>query len=172
MIQGFIFGHPSPSLTYSNIFGGENDACLGQTWYLSFDMIWFCLSPLVVYPLWRTKYGLFHKILGISWWFILMGTSIAASTWYTYNQDYWNTELAPEYNLPSWAFSPWGYRSYCYLIGILTGYILYVTKDIKLNLDSKLNIIIWQIVFLIAFGVVYGPWWIDQNNEGKDGNKW
>ena len=40
-------------LTYSNIFGLNFDACIGQTWYLSCEMILFALSPLVIYPLWR-----------------------------------------------------------------------------------------------------------------------
>ena len=35
----------------------ETDGCLGQTWYLAFDMEWFLVSPLVVYPLWLTKFG-------------------------------------------------------------------------------------------------------------------
>ena len=155
-------------LTYSQIFGAWDDACIGQTWYLSFDMIWFCLSPLIVYPLWQTKHGLMHKILGIGWWCFLMVLSISASTWYAYNMDLWNSELTIQHNLPSWNFSPWGYRSYCYLIGLMTGYILYVTKDTKIHLDSKLNIILWQIAFLIALAVVYGPWWIDGENQGMN----
>ena len=50
-------------LTYSNIFGLNTDACIGQTWYLSCEMILFCLSPLVIYPLWRQAISIFLKLI-------------------------------------------------------------------------------------------------------------
>ena len=150
-------------LTYSAIFGGENnsDCCLGQTWYLSFDMIWFCLSPLIVYPLWRTKFGKWNKILGVSWGFFVLSASIFCNLWYAYNRDYYRDQLQPQNNLPHWSIAPWGYRSHCYLVGLMTGYILHATRDKEIYIDSKLNIIIWQFVTLVGLICIYGQWWID-----------
>ena len=59
-------------MLYINIwpFGEDHstDGCLGQTWYLAFDMEWFLASPLIIYPLWRGKFGRTQKIVGILWW--------------------------------------------------------------------------------------------------------
>ena len=147
-------------LTYSALFGATYDCCLGQTWYLMFDMIWFCLSPLIVYPLWRTKFGTFNQIVGISWWCLAMLTSISATGWYAFNMDLWDS-ISEKNDLPTWSFSPWGDRSMCYLIGLMTGYILHVSKDKKIKIHWLMNIIIWLLVALIALACVYSVWSID-----------
>ena len=153
-------------LTYSSIFGVD-DCCIQQTWYLSLDMILFCLSPLIVYPLWRTKFGFFNKLVGISWWCVAMLTSISATGWYAYNMDLWNYQIAPENNLPNWNFSPWGDRSMCYLFGLMTGYILHVSKDKNIKIHRLINIIIWLLVTLIALSCIYSAGYIDTLEKTK-----
>ena len=145
-------------LTYSSTFGygEEGDCCLGQTWYLCFDMFWFCLSPLVVYPLWRTKFGRVYKILGIFWWCLLMIASILATSWCVNSGGkYW--EIAEKYKLPSWSFAPWGDRSMCYLIGLMTGYILHIKRDQNVRIYRLLNIIFWIVATFIGYYCVYAP---------------
>ena len=145
-------------LTYSSTFGygEEGDCCIGQTWYLCFDMFWFCLSPLVVYPLWRTKFGRVYKILGILWWVLLFLASVGATFWWDGSREIYD-QYRQKYKLPSWSFAPWGDRSSCYLIGLMTGYILHLKRYQNVKINWLINGIVWIIVALIGFFCVYNP---------------
>ena len=63
-------------MTYNQIFGNNSDACIGQTWYLAFDMIVFLVSPLVIYPFWLAKKGTAEKVFAISRISINLGMKI------------------------------------------------------------------------------------------------
>ena len=47
------------------------------------------------------------------------------------------------------------------MIGLMMGYILHVTKDVKINISPLTNLAIWSLAFLTAFSLVYGPYSID-----------
>ena len=126
-------------------------------------MILFIVSPLIVYPLWMTKFGGIKKIIGLSWWALVMLASIFGTLAYTYHQDKYENESTHKYHIPPWNYAPWGYRNQCYLIGLMTGYILHVTKNKKIKINSKLNIFMWEVAFLVAFAVVYGPHTVVRN---------
>ena len=52
-------------------FGSKRqDGCMGVTWYLAFDMQWFIISPLIVYPLWLARNGIKHTIGAVIYWFL------------------------------------------------------------------------------------------------------
>ena len=154
-------------LLYYHIFGMGTDNCIGQTWYLCVDMIFFILSPLIVYPLWLSKKGKTQKIFAISWWALLLLTSMFASLAFSFDSAYFEN-FANTHSLPPWNFSPWGYRNQCYLIGLMMGYILHMTKNMEIKIDFTLNIIIWQIIFLVAYGLVYGPYVMDDIDGSDD----
>ena len=60
-----------------------------------------------------------------------------------------------DYSLPDYNFSPWGWRSQCYILGIMTGYLLWVTKDKKVVIDKKLNLLIWFNAIVLGLLLVY-----------------
>ena len=47
-----------------------------------------------------------------------------------------------KYHLPQYNFSPWGWRNQCYILGIMTGYFLWLTKDKNVVIDRKFNFIL------------------------------
>ena len=67
-------------LLYINTF--LQTSCMGQTWYLSCDMIMFIFSPLFIYSFWRGKFGTWQKVAGLVWWFLALLGSISFSVWY------------------------------------------------------------------------------------------
>ena len=71
-------------MAYLNIFPdlGFYDACMGQTWYLSCDMLLFIVSPLLIYPLWTGKFGTGFKVAAILWWTLIFGASCSFAYWY------------------------------------------------------------------------------------------
>ena len=60
-----------------------------------------------------------------------------------------------DYHLPPYNFCPWGWRSQCYILGIMTGYLLWVTKDKKVVIDKKLNLLIWFNAIVLGLLLVY-----------------
>merc|ERR1719342_608885 len=152
-------------LTYHQIFGFINDdSCIGQTWYLACDMILFLVSPLVIYPFWLAKKGTVRKAFAIIWWCLLLMPSITATYAFAYQSDEYEV-YAMNHHLPSWDFAPWGHRNLCYLIGLMTGYILYVYRNKEFKISRVLNLVFWLIVFLLAYLMVYSPYWIDNGYE-------
>ena len=148
-------------LLYYNIWGKRDlsqDGCIGQTWYLAFDMEWFLVSPLVVYPLWMSLSGSCKKVFGIVWWSLIFVGFFTANVFYVYNKPEFD-KYHNEHFLPPWNFAPWGHRSFCYLLGLMMGYILHATRDMKISIHWILNIAMWILTFVVAFALVYGPIW-------------
>ena len=150
-------------LLYINIWrkeDGNTDGCLGQTWYLAFDMEWFLVSPLLVYPLWRTRLGPRQKALGLGWWSLLF---LALVFW----TILWVPDMAAvdtynkQHYLPDWNYAPWGCRSHCYMLGLMMGYILHTTKDKNIRINRGVNIGLWTLAFLLGVAQVYGPYDVD-----------
>ena len=135
-----VWPNPSPGKPLSVDFREDGqikgDNCLGQTWYLAFDMQWFLVSPLVVYPLWLAKYGKPQTVAAVSYWIVLFLAFLAPMiafyddpiTWIKYHIEH----LLPFFP----GFAPWGQRSHCYLLGLMMGFILHSTKskNIKIHL--------------------------------------
>ena len=68
--------------------------------------------------------------------------------------------------MPDFNFAPWGWRSQCYILGILTGYMLWRTKDNQFVMNRTLNLIIWCAVTLLGLTLVYRSYWGFHNDEG------
>ena len=52
------------NLVYLNNFLDNGNNCIGVTWYTCDDMIFFWISPLVIYPMWSNGMA-----GGLVWWF-------------------------------------------------------------------------------------------------------
>merc|ERR1712223_1906243 len=146
-------------MAYINIFPdtGGMAACMGQTWYLSCDMLLFLVSPLLIYPLWTGKFRHVRRILSILWWFTVFGASCGFAYWYCGNYIKY-MQWESDYHLPPYNFCPWGWRSQCYILGIMTGYLLWVTKDKKVVIDVNLNRLLWLLTTVIGLLLVYLPY--------------
>ena len=152
-------------LLYYNIWGksdGSADGCIGQTWYLAFDMEWFLVSPLVVYPLWLASAGSYRRVCGLLWWAAVFCALFTANILYILNQGAWDS-YHTQHLLPQWNFAPWGHRSFCYMQGLLMGYILHVSKVKEVKIHWILNLSLWTLTSLLGFSLVYGPYSIPPN---------
>ena len=68
-------------ILYINIFPAFETFCIGQTWYLSCEMLIFLFSPLLVYPLWRGKFSTINKVMALLWWTCVLASSLGFSYW-------------------------------------------------------------------------------------------
>ena len=163
-------------LTYSHLFNpGDMDStvnnCLGHTWFLSADMIFFVLSPLLIYPLWIASKSnkTLVKILAYSWWFFWVLASLVVTFAVVYESAGSQANQRPnrvekymvDHHLGPFNFSPFGYRNQCYLVGIMTGYLLHLYRNTEVKIDSRVNLVVWQVVAVVSASLVYGPFWIE-----------
>ena len=150
------------NLVYLNNFYKHGNDCIGVTWYTCDDMIFFWISPLIIYPMWSNS-----SKGACTWWFLwLIGATFPSiyETW-TFRlgidgnplpglSD--NTFLQGYGALPDFYRQPWT-RFQPYLIGLLLGYLLHKTKGKQFQMSKTINAIGWQAAFLCGFAVVYGP---------------
>ncbi|XP_011450645.3 nose resistant to fluoxetine protein 6 [Magallana gigas] len=157
--QGFEVDYCGKSwwknLLYINNFFDSSEMCMAWSWYLSNDMQFFILSPLMLIPLY------YHEIAGIIVCLVfLLGTTIAPGV------------LSTHYDMPPSLFTVGGsqdgivdyfskyyIKPWCrmgpYIIGIMFGYLLYKTKG-KLRIHKVLNLLVWAVSATLACLVLYG----------------
>ena len=148
------------NLLYVNNFYDTGNDCIGVTWYTCNDMLYFAISLLVIYPMWsNTGMG------ALLWWFVWLVAATIPPFYQTIRFHLTigldNTEDTPTWFINDYGRSPDAYiapwlRFQPYLIGILLGYILHVTRGAQLEIDPRINLLAWQAAFLGAFAVVYG----------------
>lgn len=159
------------NLLYINNFYPDYGAelnCFGWAWYLANDMQFYIfLSPLVVILLQK------RKKVGIAFCMFLIaaciGTRIFLADYYAMNQnavvskhkdDAWS-QAEPLYTKP---YSRWS----VYIVGMLTGYLLQVTKC-RIKLNICLALIGWAMSAAMALAVIYGLYHC--NETGNDMSK-
>ena len=97
--------------------------------------------------------------MSLLWWGSVLSSLLGLSLWYNTDSSLYE-DYAVNHSLPPFNFAPWGYRGQSYLMGLMMGYILYSTKDSTVQIDSRLNLLIWQVVAFIGLALIYGPYWL------------
>ena len=155
------------NLLYVNNFSGEGGGqCVGQGWYLGTEMWLFFFSPVVIYPLWLSKFGRKYKVLALLWWLLLASLALIFILRCAFNLDFLYAEdvgkdVKLEASRKCWMHligpdnAPWGRRSHCYIVGLLLGYVLHVTKGKKIKIPFILNSTLWLVTMSTFFAVIY-----------------
>ncbi|XP_061188236.1 nose resistant to fluoxetine protein 6-like [Saccostrea echinata] len=144
------------NLLYINNFVDKpEDLCLAWSWYLNNDMQFYVLSPLMIVPLF------FKELIGviISVAFLLAVTIASGVISFVYKMPPTPVGGGDASTDPSHYFALYYMRPYCrmgpYVCGVLTGYILYKTKN-KCRINIYLNFFGWAIATSCACAVLYG----------------
>ncbi|XP_033764329.1 nose resistant to fluoxetine protein 6-like [Pecten maximus] len=143
------------NLLYINNLTSLTKMCMGWSWYLSNDMQFFVISPLLLVPLYRKKFvGLIVCVVALFVSLLTTGILSTHNEWATsplipgmsqaqsdsYNNDY--------YVKPWCRISP-------YIVGILTGFALHEC-ECKFKLNKWLNLLCWLVAAGVACSVLYG----------------
>merc|ERR1719341_137560 len=146
-------------LMYTNNFP-EPSGCVGQSWFLGTDMWFFFASPIIVYPLWLSKFGRPQKMAAYLWWLLFPILSIACqlrcligATDTGDTEKYCFMDIATSLD-----FAPWGHRNQCYIMGLLCGYVLHFTKGRTIKIPPVVNLMLWQFFLAGFFAVIYAPY--------------
>ncbi|XP_013404902.2 nose resistant to fluoxetine protein 6 [Lingula anatina] len=135
-------------LYLNNVVMPEKLMCMPWSWYLANDMQFFVISPLILFPLfWNELIGM--GVLLATLFGTLLTTGILSNV----------NKIGPGVlSVPLTEdiiyFKPWT-RIGPYLIGMLVGYILYVT-DCKPKLNRLTALIGWMVATATALALVYG----------------
>ncbi|XP_071559721.1 nose resistant to fluoxetine protein 6 isoform X1 [Temnothorax nylanderi] len=145
------------NLLYVNNYVNVANMCMSQSWYLSTDMQFVWLSPLVLYPMLKFRSLFFTIVLAvclflsvlvpfvITYYFELTGTML----YYKREEDVIQVYLKiyiKTYN----RFGP-------YIVGLGLGYLLYKTRSCKVKLHTWCVILGWLIAIMAGLSVIFGP---------------
>lgn len=152
------------NLLYINNLVRSDKMCMGWSWYLANDMQFYVLSPVMLIPLYYSPvWGALSCLCLILVNFISAGVisrhyDINANLILTADQGNAMQEIY---------FKPWT-RIGPYVIGFLTGYLLFVT-DCKVKMSKVANALGWLIATTLALLVLYGLYTPDGTpNLGED----
>ena len=137
---------------------GDEYPCMGETWYLANDMQFFVVAPIIVYLIWKIK----NIGLVVAGLLALLSALVPAGLTY---KNGWGAQsglegVVPESEIEKDYFN-WNYiKPWCrfspYIVGILLGYLLHITKKKPLKMHRVVAIWGWLIAFGTGFAVIYG----------------
>ncbi|XP_069123536.1 nose resistant to fluoxetine protein 6-like [Argopecten irradians] len=144
------------NLLYINNIYKRRKMCFGWSWYLANDMQFYVVSPLLLVPLFFSKkIGLFINILALLGIYIATGM---VSSHFELGSTMFSTDFAAmmakfDNYFNDYYIVPWC-RMGPYIVGIVTGYVIYRTNG-KYKIPKGINILIWITVAVTACVVVY-----------------
>ncbi|XP_069123535.1 nose resistant to fluoxetine protein 6-like [Argopecten irradians] len=143
------------NLLYINNLYRNKEMCFGWAWYLANDMQFYVVSPLLLVPLYFSKkIGLFVNSLALLG--ITIATAVVSSRYEldvaSFSAD--NLMADMTHYFYDYYVVPWC-RMGPYIVGIVTGYIIYRTNG-QYKIPKGINLLIWIAFAVTACLVVYG----------------
>ena len=148
------------NLLYVNNLVDAENMCLPVTWYLACDMQMYVVAPLVLLPMY---WGSRKMHAGLIWWTLvfLLFTAVPIGLSAKHHLppgggiiyqpvDDFNYTL-DFYNVP-WA------RAQPYLIGILTGYVLWRKKEKGIRMHWAIAALLWVVALVLSSTVIFGTY--------------
>lgn len=148
------------TLLYVGNYVNPGELCFGHAWYLFIDMQLYFFSPLILYPIWRFKQYT-KTIISI----IFMLSSVAVIYVFVMTMIYgfrvsMFSELAPVKE--ALLYYTTHARMDSWMMGILTGYILYKLEGKVIILSNKFLIAGWSLCTLTLLTVILSPYKLHQ----------
>ncbi|XP_071511122.1 nose resistant to fluoxetine protein 6-like [Diadema antillarum] len=136
-------------------------ACMSWSWYLANDMQFFVISPIILVILYKSRKAGLALITSLM---VISLSSLAVLTWYygyTYNpygtQPYYNDNLGDDPGKDTIYSKPYT-RIPTYLVGMVTGYILFSLRNKRVKMPILVASLGWFCALGTLFGVIYGIW--------------
>ena len=145
------------NLLYVNNLISTQKMCFGHSWYLSNDMQFYILSPLMLVPLYfRKSAGLFVCSLFLLTTWV---TTISLSVKHSWPANFFSANITAEpKNIGSFGadyyMKPWC-RIGPFVVGVVTGYFLAVHRG-RIPLSRPINVLGWLSAAAVGLSVVYG----------------
>ncbi|XP_072044229.1 nose resistant to fluoxetine protein 6-like [Amphiura filiformis] len=146
------------NLLYINTYFPQLDLCMGWSWYLSCDMQFFIISPLILLPLFRSRNA---GILVAS--VMLFASLVVTGSLIGKNHLAINvilTDMSSEKNYLNLVYLQPYSRIPVYLVGMIMGYIMYkqISEHQRIRLSSIVVSVGWALAFAVGVSVIYGTY--------------
>ncbi|CAF0871536.1 unnamed protein product [Brachionus calyciflorus] len=140
------------NILYINNFYGPENFCFGISWYLANDFQFHFFAPIILIPLALKKVFI---AFGIS--IVLLVVNIVATALNVYYRQIEAAQFGQNFGdfFLKFYILPW-YRMGPYIIGLLVGYAVIITKKKKLKISRFLNLAMWSFSILLTGLVVFG----------------
>lgn len=145
------------NLLYVNNYVNVPNMCMSQSWYLSTDMQFVWLSPLVLYPMLKFRSLFFTIVLAVCLFFSILVPFVTTyvlrltGTMLYYKEQMDLTQVYLEIYIKTYnRFGP-------YVIGLGLGYLLYKTRSSKVKLRTGYVILGWLLAIMAGLSVIFGP---------------
>ncbi|XP_072044138.1 O-acyltransferase like protein-like [Amphiura filiformis] len=147
------------NLLYINTYFPQADMCIQWSWYLSCDMQFFIISPLILLPLSRSQNAgiLVASVMFLSS-LVVTGSLIGKNHLATNSVSLQNGFSATNY-LELVYIQPYS-RIPTYLIGMIMGYIMYrqISEHRRIRLSSIIVSVGWALAFAAGISVIYSTY--------------
>lgn len=145
------------NLLYVNNYVNVPHMCMSQSWYLSTDMQFVWLSPLVLYPMLKFRSLYFGIVLAVCLFLSILVPFVT-----TYNHGLTGTMLYYKEQMDlTQVYLEIYIKTYnrfgSYVIGVGLGYLLYKTRNCKVKLHTWYVILGWLFSIIAGFSVIFGP---------------
>lgn len=143
------------NLLYVNNLVKSKQMCMAWSWYLANDMQFFVVSPLMLLPLF------FAPTIGLIVCMVFLLAALITAGVISRVEEMPPTMLGGGGTAAGSAayFNDYYITPYCrigtYIVGIITGYILYKT-ECRCRINRYVNLIGWLLAAVAACSVVYG----------------
>ncbi|XP_011883106.1 PREDICTED: nose resistant to fluoxetine protein 6-like isoform X2 [Vollenhovia emeryi] len=145
------------NLLYVNNYVNVPNMCMSQSWYLSTDMQFVWLSPLVLYPMLKFRSLFLAIVLAVCLFlsvlvpFITTYSLRLTGTMLYYKEQMDVTQVYLEVYIKTYnRFGP-------YVIGLGLGYLLYKTRSYKVKLHAWYVFLGWLLAVMAGLSVIFGP---------------
>lgn len=146
------------NMLYVNSFVKDGLGCVGVTWFLGNDMIYYCLAPLVLVPLVYRKHILGFLMAGVLI-AIHLGSNIYLIDKYNFDQLRNNNGEGGYSDLLY--FKPWT-RSAPFGVGLIFGWIMWKNNG-QIKMNKYLAVIGWIVAIGLAFTITMVTY--DENKD-------
>ncbi|XP_005101742.1 nose resistant to fluoxetine protein 6-like [Aplysia californica] len=143
------------NLLYINSVYPDALGCIGVTWFLSNDMMYYIIAPLVLVPL---VYRL--RAMGLLMAILLIGIHLGCNIWLIVKYNFDLIRRQPEYSDKLY-FKPYT-RVAPFAIGLIFGYILYKAKG-KVQMNKVVVVLGWLVAIGLTATITLVTY--DENND-------
>ncbi|XP_026477160.1 nose resistant to fluoxetine protein 6-like [Ctenocephalides felis] len=141
------------TLLYIQNYYNPDGICVGQSWYLAVDTQLFWMSPFILLPLWKWPKKTLMAIV------TLIFTSVIIIAIISYIDEYPGGIMDPRdpfmLNM-KYIYMPTHTRYGPWLVGVLLGYFLHRTKEVRLDMNKYVVGFTWAAVLATLLAVVLG----------------
>ncbi|XP_074031574.1 nose resistant to fluoxetine protein 6 [Leptinotarsa decemlineata] len=143
------------TLLHLQSYVNPDKLCIYPVWYLSCEVPFYFLSPVILYPLWK------YPRLGYVIIVLLFISSMASSFYYAWINEYAG-EMLPVTNqlfktkyFSKYYIAP-HIRAAPYIIGLTFGYVIFKTKEKEIAFGRAMNVVLWIISSVLMITAMLG----------------